>query len=476
MQGHIITLNKKESGLDLFQGYHSEWNLGSPGGWDYQKTTQIIGKAVWQKLTRILKFEVELDFDHPLFCPVDGFAKMLIAAHTARAGQNPGLIAVVAEAETLEDVTENRNLADGLSAVDGITAALMAPEELEIKKGAVCWQGQPVSIIFMDFNTDVLLALHRQHDLTPVLQAVKEHRVINPRGTEPFNVKSMFELVTGRHAQDFHQEIVARTPWTRQFYPRSTDGPDGSAIDDLISWTRHNWDQLVLKPERGYSGHGVRVGAVNTDVEAAIDLALSEGNYIVQHKIPLNLWAEDIPYLDNDAVSLERVQTDFRCLVGPQGMFGFVGRFGGVPTNVGSGGGFQPLALLRSQTSVQDAVAHINEAILQMDPAELLSIIEDRNQMATDMAFTYLLGPIRVALRPRLITEAQLKALQAYGQKLWADCLLLEKMWLAGQLDDLVKIEREELDIASLQPWKGSAAIIASDGLFNFGSAPDARK
>ena len=155
-------------------------------------------------------------------------------------------------------------------------------------------------------------------------------------------------------------------------------------------------------------------------------------------------------------------------------MLGFVGRFGGVPTNVGSGGGFQPLALLRSQTSVQDAVAHINEAILQMDPAELLSIIEDRNQMATDMAFTYLLGPIRVALRPRLVTQEQLQALQAYGQKLWTDCLLLEKMWLAGQLDDLVKIEREELDIARLQPWKGSAAIIASDGLFNFGAAPGA--
>ena len=39
-------------------------------------------------------------------------------------------------------------------------------------------------------------------------------------------------------------------------------------------------------------------------------------------------------------------------------------------------------------------------------------------------------------------------------------------------MDELVKIEQEELDIARLQPWKGSAAIIASDGLFNFGAAP----
>jgi hypothetical protein len=459
--------------LDTFQGYHSEWNLGSPGGWDYQRTTQIIGKSVWRKLSRILKVDVDLDFDHPLFFPVDSFAEMLIAAHSERAGRNPGLIAVVAEEETLEDVAENRNLADRLNGTPGITGVLMAPQELESKNGVVCWRGQPISIIFMDFNTDVLLALHRKHGLNPVLQAVKENRVINPRGTEPFNVKSMFELITGLEAKRFHEEIVDRTPWTRQFYPRKTEGPDGSAIDDLLSWTRRNWDSLVLKPERGYSGHGVRVGAVNTDIDEAINLALSEGDYIVQQKIPLQLWAEDIPYVEADTISLERVQTDFRCLVGPAGLLGFVGRFGSVPTNVGSGGGFQPLAVLRSKMSVSDATVLINEAILSMESSDLLQIVQERNEIATRMELTYLLGPIRVALRPRLITPGQLKAVEAYSQKLWQDCLLLEKMWLAGALDALVKIEKEELDIARLQPWKGSAAIIASDGLFNFGAAPD---
>jgi hypothetical protein len=466
---------RKDAEVEKFQGYHSEWNLGSPGGWDYQKTTQIIGKAVWQKLSRIHKFNVDLDFDDPLFSPVDGFAEMLIDAHKAREGTNPGIIAVVAEEETLEDVTENRNLAQRLSAQEGITGALMAPQELELKKGAVCWKGRPVSILFMDFNTDVLLALHRKHDLTPVLQAVKEHRVINPRGTEPFNVKSMFEVISGTCPQRFHKEIVARTPWTRQFYPRKTDGPDGRLIDDLIAWTRRNWKALVLKPERGYSGHGVRVGEVNPDIDEAIELASGEGSYIVQEKIPLSLWAEEVPHLENNTICLEQVQTDFRCLVGPKGLLGFVGRFGGVPTNVGSGGGFQPLALLRSQTSVKDAVNQINDAILAMDSGDLLEIIAEQNEMATEMEFTYLLGPVKIALRPRLITREQIKAVWDYGRKLWADCLLLEKMWREGELDKLIKIEKEELDIARLQPWEGSAAIIASDGLFNFGAAPSVR-
>jgi hypothetical protein len=143
-----------------------------------------------------------------------------------------------------------------------------------------------------------------------------------------------------------------------------------------------------------------------------------------------------------------------------------------VPTNVGSGGGFQPLALLRSQITVKDAVRQINDAILSMSSGDLQQIIEAQNKMATEMEFTYLLGPVRVALRPRLITREQIAAVNDYGQKLWADCLLLEKMWRAGELDEIVRIEKEELDIARMQPWQGSAAIIASDGLFNFGAAP----
>ena len=458
--------------MEDFQGYHSEWNLGSPGGWDYQRLTQLIGKTVWQRLNQIHNFDLQLDFDDPLFAPVNGFADILVDAHRAREGSAAGLIAVVAEEETLEDVTENKNFARLLDSMDGITGALMAPQELELNGDAVCWKGQPVSIIFMDFNTDVLLKLHRKHDLTPLLRAVGEHRVINPRGTEPFNVKSMFEVVTGKHRDRFHDDIVRRTPWTRQFFERSTSGPDGEAIDDLTAWTRNHWENLVLKPERGYSGHGVRVGTVNNDVDEAINLALEQGDYIVQEKIPLSLWAEEFPVVEDGKILLKANQTDFRCLMGPRGLLGFVGRFGGVPTNVGSGGGFQPLAILRSDISVTDAVARINDTIMNMDEGELLQVVEERDQMALDCEFTYLLGPVRIALRPRLITPEQIEALRRYGEKLWQDCLTLEKMWLGGELDDYVNIEEEELEIARMHPWGGSAAVIASDGLFDFGAAP----
>jgi len=456
-----------------FLGYHSEWNLGSPGGWDYQRVTQIIGKAIWHRLNEILPMKIKLDFDHPLLFPVNGFVEMLVEAHRSREGDNPGLIAVVAEEETLEDVTENKNLALRLNEIDGLSGALMSPQELELKDGRVCWKGWPVSIIFMDFNTDVLLGLHRRHDLSPVLQAVQERRVINPRGTEPINVKSMFEVITGPHSARFHKEIVKRTPWTRQFYSRSTDGPQGEKIEDLIEWTRANWDDLVLKPERGYSGKGVRVGQINKDPDKAIDLALKEKDYIVQEKIPLALWAEDIPVLENEHVVMERCQTDFRCVMGPRGMFGFIGRYGGVPTNVGSGGGFQPLAILDSNMPVREAVDRINEAIFHIKYELLSEVDRMQKKMALEHEFTYLLGPVKIAMRPRVITTDQLNALKNYCRKLWSDCLILEKMWLDGELDEIIKIEEEELEIARMHPWGGNPAIIASDGLFSFGAHPD---
>ena len=112
----------------------------------------------------------------------------------------------------------------------------------------------------------------------------------------------------------------------------------------------------------------------------------------------------------------------------------------------------------------------INDTIMSLDTGDLLQVVAERDKMALDCEFTYLLGPVRIALRPRLITSEQIAALRRYGQKLWDDCLTLEKMWLAGELDDFINIEEEELEIARMNPWGGSAAIIASDGLFDFGA------
>ncbi len=459
-----------------FLGYHSEWNLGSPGGWDYQRLTQKIAKAVWKAFNQMHAVDVALDFDHPMLCPVKGFTQMVIDEHRRREGRQPGAIAVVAEEETLDDVTENINFAQRLDREEGITGILSAPHEFELRNGKVCHQGRPISLIFMDFNNDVLLKLHRKHDLSPLIQAVSEGRVINPRGTEPINVKSMFEVITtASMAHRFHEETVRRTPWTRRFFERSTTGPKGESIADLIEWTRRNWYDLVLKPERGYSGIGVRVGEVNRQADEAIEIALKSGQYIVQEKVSLPLWAEDMPEIDHTGKQtvLKRRQTDFRCLLGPDTVFGFLGRYGDVPTNVGSGGGVQPIGVLQSDMPVREAVDRLNQALLDLSYDQICELESLQKDLALKERFTYLLGPIKIALRPRVVTRPQLDALSTYCSAMWADSLTLEKMWFSGQLDDYIDIEEEELAIARLQPWRGGPAIFAADGLFSFGAHPE---
>jgi len=46
----------------------------------------------------------------------------------------------------------------------------------------------------------------------------------------------------------------------------------------------------------------------------------------------------------------------------------------------------------------------------------------------------------------------------------------LERMWLESKLDHVVQMGEEESEIARMQPWGGSPALIASDCLFSFGA------
>jgi hypothetical protein len=86
------------------------------------------------------------------------------------------------------------------------------------------------------------------------------------------------------------------------------------------------------------------------------------------------------------------------------------------------------------------------------------------------MGFTYLLGPIKILLRPRILTADHLKDLRHYAQNLWQDAVKLEALWRQGQLDDVIGITQAEKDLALTQPWNGGPALMVSDGLFSFGA------
>jgi hypothetical protein len=458
--------------METFTGYHGEWNMGSPGGWEYQRICQVLGKDAWHMIRENVDLDLEADFDHPQINAVPGFAKMLLRAHRNRNGTRTVHAVLLAETETLDVVQENRNFVNYLNRIEGVTASLAGPEHLSLKGGKVCCRGTEATVIFMDFNNDTLVKIGKDQDIRPIKEAIRQGVLVNPRGMEPLGAKSVFEALTESFRDRLTESTVSHTPWTRRFFSRSTTGPQGESIADLSAWTEKNWRRLILKPVHGYSGHGIYVGDRTENASECIQAALAAGDYIVQELVPLALWSERSvgPDVECRSLMLKEWQTDFRCFITDEGLQGFLARYGGVPTNVGSGGGGQPVAVLKSHIPYRVAVDRVNDALFKLGYDGFMQIQKEMESRAVAMGFTYLRGPIRILIRPRLLTEAQLTELSQYARNLWQDALKLETLWREGQLDEYVTIGQEEKALATMQPWKGGPALMVSDGLFSFGA------
>ena len=458
--------------MKTVKGYHGEWNMGSPGGWDYQRIAQLLGKMAWDLILESIEVGIALDFDHPQINAVPGFARALLRAHKNRHGRNPVHIVLLAEPETLDVVLENKNFVDYLRTLDGVNASLAAPGHLSIKKGKVYCRDEEATLIFMDFNSNTLLKIGKEEDIKPVTEAIRQGILVNPRGMEPLGAKGLFEVITEKYHDQLSDDTRKHTPWTRQFYSRSTTGPQGEPIEDLVSWTEMHWEDVVLKPTHGYSGHGIFIGFKKENPKKRIQMTLDAGDYIVQELIPLGLWSEEStwPLLEERSLVLKEWQTDFRCFITDEGLQGFLARFGGVPTNVGSGGGIQPIAVLKDDITPREAVDKINQALCKLSYQGFVQIQEEVNKRAIELGFTYLLGPIMITLRPRILTMDHLRDLRRYARNLWQDAIKLEQYWREGQLDDFARIGEEEKELARTQPWGGSPALMVSDGLFSLGA------
>ena len=454
------------------KGYHGEWNMGSPGGWDYQRIAQILGKMAWNLILENVEVDVQLDYEDAQINAVPGFARMILRAHQKLHGKNPVHAVLLAEAETLDVVLENKNFVNYLNAMEGVKASLAGPSHLSLKNGKVCCRGEEATVIFMDFNLNVLTKIGKGEDIEPIREGIRQGILVNPRGMEPLGAKGLFEVMTDKYEERLSEDTVKHTPWTRQFHARTTTDPNGEPIEDLAAWTEKHWEGLVLKPAHGYSGHGIFVGYKQENPKKHVQTALDAGDYIVQQLVPLGLWSEQStwPVLEERSLFLKEWQTDFRCFITDEGLQGFLARFGGVPTNVGSGGGIQPLAILKNDVTPRAAVDKINEGLLKLGYEAFVQIQNEVNRKAIEMGFTYLLGPIMISLRPRLLTMDHMNELRQYAHNLWQDALKLEELWRQGELDHLVQVGAEEKELALKQPWRGSPALMVSDGLFSFGA------
>ncbi|HEX6909303.1 MAG TPA: hypothetical protein VF142_02860 [Longimicrobium sp.] len=174
----------------------------------------------------------------------------------------------------------------------GIPCEIADPRECEYRDGKlVAPGGFEINLIYKRVLIDELLL--RMGMDNPVARAVRDGAVCM---VNPFRCKIIYKkaglavLGDERNADMFSADeraaIRASIPWTRVVEERHTD--HGGRDVDLLPWMARNREQLVLKPNDDYGGHGIVLGWLVSDDEwqAAIRTAL-ERPHVVQQRIIL---------------------------------------------------------------------------------------------------------------------------------------------------------------------------------------------
>jgi hypothetical protein len=129
------------------------------------------------------------------------------------------------------------------------------------------------------------LALEHEHGqrLEGIRALFLQNRMVSAIGGD-LDHKSCWEVLTSEELAARYFSIAERqlfrrhVLWTRIVSERRTDTPDGPM--DLVEYVRDYREELVLKPNRGYGGAGVVLGAAlsQSEWETLIEQALA-----VQH-------------------------------------------------------------------------------------------------------------------------------------------------------------------------------------------------
>src|SRR5687767_5145248 len=93
--------------------------------------------------------------------------------------------------------------------------------------------------------------------------ALRTNRAVSSLAGE-FDHKSAFQVFTSpefsRHFSQEERRVFAHhVPWTRIVAEGTSTDPNGDPVD-LLSWLSAARERLVLKPNRGYGGEGIRLG------------------------------------------------------------------------------------------------------------------------------------------------------------------------------------------------------------------------
>jgi hypothetical protein len=174
----------------------------------------------------------------------------------------------------------------------GLECVIGDPRGCEYKNGVLWLDGAPVDLVYKRVLIHELV--EREGLESPLMRAVRDNAVcfVNGFRSKILHKKaSLAVLSDDANAHWFDADVKAAIgafiPWTRVVEDRKTRSPDGAPVD-LLQFIEDHKDQLVLKPNDDYGGHGIVLGwTVDAAAwSAGVRKAVAEP-YIVQQRIVL---------------------------------------------------------------------------------------------------------------------------------------------------------------------------------------------
>jgi hypothetical protein len=232
----------------------------------------------------------------------------------------------------------------------GYRATIADPREVEMRAGKLYHDDFRIDLVYRRVLTTELL--EKRDECRAFIEAYMQQAAVfvNSFRTKYVHKKMLFGVLTDeRHQRYFtpseRAAIARHVPWTRRVEATRTTHA-GEEVD-LLSFIRDQRNNLVLKPNDDYGGHGIFIGWESSESEwdAAIEQALS-GDYLAQERVTTS--RELFPYVDQNAgqvVMLEQLLDVDPLLFFGKVHGGFTRLSSSSLANVTSGAGMVPTML-----------------------------------------------------------------------------------------------------------------------------------
>jgi uncharacterized circularly permuted ATP-grasp superfamily protein len=234
----------------------------------------------------------------------------------------------------------------------GYATTIADPREVEVREGKLYHGDFRIDVVYRRVLTTELL--EKEEECRGFINGYQSGAAVyvNSFRSKYVHKKMLFGILTDERHQHYFSDvekeaITKHIPWTRRVQDMQTTY--GGAKIDLLAYITENQNNLVLKPNDDYGGHGIYIGWERsaTEWQAAIEKALKR-DYLVQERVVTS--KEIFPYIGGGSIEMIEQLLD----VDPLLFFGKVeGAFtrlsGSSLANVTSGAGMVPTMLVEAK-------------------------------------------------------------------------------------------------------------------------------